>query len=143
MVLAIGNPFGLGQTVTSGIVSALGRKSGLDTDNYEDYIQTDAPINPGNSGGALVNSKGQLIGINTAIIASGGGNVGIGFAVPSNMVKAVVAQLEQFGQVRRGRIGVTVQPITPDVASTLNLPADSRGAGRRRRTRLSRRARRP
>jgi len=121
VVLAIGNPFGLGQTVTSGIVSAMGR-SGLNTDNYEGYIQTDAAINPGNSGGALVDSKGGLIGINTAIIAPGGGNVGIGFAVPSNMVKAVVAQLEQFGQVRRGRIGVAVQPITPDVASTLSLP---------------------
>ncbi len=121
VVLAIGNPFGLGQTVTSGIVSALGR-SGLNADNYEDFIQTDAPINPGNSGGALVNSKGELVGINTAIIAPGGGNVGIGFAVPANMVKAIVAQLEQFREVRRGRIGITVQSITPDIAASLGLP---------------------
>lgn len=121
VVLAIGNPFGLGQTVTSGIVSALGR-SGLNAENYEDFIQTDAPINPGNSGGALVNSKGQAIGINTAIIAPGGGNVGIGFAVPINMVKAVVRQLEETGQVRRGRIGVAVQSITPDVAEAMKLP---------------------
>jgi serine protease Do/serine protease DegQ len=121
VVLAIGNPFGLGQTVTSGIVSALGR-SGLNAENYEDFIQTDAPINPGNSGGALVNTKGQAIGINTAIIAPGGGNVGIGFAVPINMVKAVVQQLEASGQVRRGRIGVTVQSITPDIAEAMKLP---------------------
>jgi serine protease Do/serine protease DegQ len=126
VVLAIGNPFGLGQTVTSGIVSALGR-SGLSADNYEDFIQTDAPINPGNSGGALVNSKGELVGINTAIIAPGGGNVGIGFAVPSSIVKAVLEQLERFGEVRRGRIGVVVQPITPDIASALSLPI-ARGA---------------
>jgi len=122
VVLAIGNPFGLGQTVTSGIVSALGR-SGLTAENYEDFIQTDAPINPGNSGGALVNSLGELIGINTAIIAPGGGNIGIGFAVPANMVKAVVRQLEQFREVRRGRIGVSVQSITPDIAAALSLPA--------------------
>jgi Do/DeqQ family serine protease len=126
VVLAIGNPFGLGQTVTSGIVSALGR-SGLSPDNYEDFIQTDAPINPGNSGGALVNSKGEAVGINTAIIAPGGGNVGIGFAVPANMVKAVVDQLVRYGEVRRGRIGVVVQPITPDIATALKLPA-ARGA---------------
>ena len=122
VVLAIGNPFGLGQTVTSGIVSALGR-SGLSAENYEDFIQTDAPINPGNSGGALVNSLGELIGINTAIIAPGGGNIGIGFAVPANMVNAVVSQLEQFREVRRGRIGVSVQSITPDIAAALSLPA--------------------
>ncbi|MBO0741220.1 MAG: DegQ family serine endoprotease [Hyphomicrobiaceae bacterium] len=121
VVLAIGNPFGLGQTVTSGIVSALGR-SGLNAENYEDFIQTDAPINPGNSGGALVNSKGEAIGINTAIIAPGGGNVGIGFAVPINMVKAIVRQLEQLGHVRRGRIGVAVQSITPDIAEAMKLP---------------------
>jgi Do/DeqQ family serine protease len=121
VVLAIGNPFGLGQTVTSGIVSALGR-SGLNEENYEDFIQTDAPINPGNSGGALVNTRGQAIGINTAIIAPGGGNVGIGFAVPINIVKAVVQQLEQNGHVRRGRIGVAVQSITPDIAEAMKLP---------------------
>src|SRR5208283_3768025 len=107
-VLAVGNPFGLGQTVTSGIVSALGR-SGLQIEGYEDFIQTDASINPGNSGGALVNFQGQLIGINTAIIGPSGGNVGIGFAVPSSMVKAVVKQLEAYGEVHRGRLGVEVQ----------------------------------
>jgi serine protease DegQ len=122
LVLAIGNPFGLGQTVTSGIVSALGR-SGLSAENYEDFIQTDAPINPGNSGGALVNSTGELVGINTAIIAPGGGNIGIGFAVPVNMVKAIIRQLEQFQEVRRGRIGVSVQSITPDIAAALSLSA--------------------
>ena len=120
VVLAIGNPFGLGQTVTSGIVSALGR-SGLSAEAYEDFIQTDAPINPGNSGGALINSKGELIGVNSAILAPSGGNVGIGFAVPVNMMKAVVAQLEKYGAVRRGRIGVTLQTVTPDVAAAMGL----------------------
>src|SRR6185312_10257952 len=103
-VLAIGNPFGLGQTVTSGIVSALGR-TGLNVEGYEDFIQTDASINPGNSGGALVNLKGELVGLNTAIISPAGANVGIGFAVPSNMARAVMAQLAKYGEVRRGRIG--------------------------------------
>jgi len=126
VVLAIGNPFGLGQTVTSGIVSALGR-SGLNTEHYESFIQTDAPINPGNSGGALIDSKGQLAGINTAIIAPGGGNVGIGFAVPSNMVKAVVNQLERYGEVRRGRIGIAVQTVTPSIALAMGL-GEARGA---------------
>lgn len=121
VVLAIGNPFGLGQTVTSGIVSALGR-SGLNSDNDEDFIQTDAPINPGNSGGALINSKGELVGINSAIVAPAGGNVGIGFAVPTSMVKAVVGQIEQFGNVKRGRIGVSVQTVTPDIALAAGLP---------------------
>jgi serine protease Do/serine protease DegQ len=121
VVLAIGNPFGLGQTVTSGIISALGR-SGLKAENYEDFIQTDAPINPGNSGGALINSKGDLVGINSAIVAPAGGNVGIGFAVPTSMVKAVVSQIEQFGKVRRGRIGVSVQSVTPDMALAAGLP---------------------
>ena len=120
VVLAIGNPFGLGQTVTSGIVSALGR-SGHSSEAYEDFIQTDAPINPGNSGGALINSKGELIGVNSAILAPSGGNVGIGFAVPVNMMKAVVAQLEKYGAVRRGRIGVTLQTVTPDVAAAMGL----------------------
>ena len=142
VVLAIGNPFGLGQTVTSGIVSALGR-SGLNAENYEDFIQTDAPINPGNSGGALVNSKGEAIGINTAIIAPGGGNVGIGFAVPINMVKAVVRQLEATGHVRRGRIGVAVQSITPDVAEAMKLPTTGGALIGSDRARLERRARRP
>jgi Do/DeqQ family serine protease len=119
-VVAIGNPFGLGQTVTSGIVSALGR-SGLDIEGYEDFIQTDASINPGNSGGALVNLKGELIGINTAIIGPSGANVGIGFAVPSVMVKAVVDQIVRFGEVRRGRLGATSEDITHDLAASLGL----------------------
>ena len=119
-VVAIGNPFGLGQTVTSGIVSALGR-SGLDIEGYEDFIQTDASINPGNSGGALVNLKGELIGINTAIIGPSGANVGIGFAVPSAMVKAVVDQIVRFGEVRHGRLGATSEDITHDLAASLGL----------------------
>ncbi|HEU4855331.1 MAG TPA: DegQ family serine endoprotease [Nitrosospira sp.] len=119
-VVAIGNPFGLGQTVTSGIVSALGR-SGIDIEGYEDFIQTDASINPGNSGGALVNLKGELVGINTAIVAPTGANVGIGFAVPSVMVKAVLDQIVRFGEVRRGRLGATSEDITHDLAGSLGL----------------------
>ncbi len=119
-VVAIGNPFGLGQTVTSGIVSALGR-SGLGIEGYEDFIQTDASINPGNSGGALVNLRGQLIGINTAIIAPGGGNVGIGFAIPINMVRDIMDQLVKHGEVRRGRLGVLIQDMTPDLASAFGI----------------------
>lgn len=119
-VLAIGNPFGLGQTVTSGIVSAIGR-SGLGIEGYEDFIQTDASINPGNSGGALVNLHGQLIGINTAILAPSGGNVGIGFAVPINMARGVMEQLVAHGEVRRGRIGIAVQDLTPDIAASLGI----------------------
>jgi serine protease Do len=107
-VIAIGNPFGLGQTVTSGLVSALGR-TGLGKQGYEDFIQTDAAINPGNSGGALVNLKGELVGINTAIISPGGGNVGIGFAVPVNIASRVMEQLLATGKVERGRIGVMMQ----------------------------------
>ncbi|MGJ4942799.1 trypsin-like peptidase domain-containing protein [Bradyrhizobium sp. HKCCYLS1011] len=106
-VIAVGNPFGLGQTVTSGLVSALGR-TGLGKQGYEDFIQTDAAINPGNSGGALINLRGELVGINTAIISPGGGNVGIGFAVPINMARRVMEQLVQSGRVDRGRIGVTL-----------------------------------
>jgi serine protease DegQ len=121
LVFAIGNPFGLGQTVTTGIVSALGR--GIGMQGYEDFIQTDASINPGNSGGALVNSKGELIGINTAILAPGGGNIGIGFAVPTNMARAVMDQLIRYGEVKRGRIGVGIQDVTPDLAEALKLPA--------------------
>ncbi|VTM72575.1 Periplasmic serine endoprotease DegP precursor [Raoultella planticola] len=102
--VAIGNPFGLGETVTSGIVSALGR-SGLNVENYENFIQTDAAINRGNSGGALVNLNGELIGINTAILAPDGGNIGIGFAIPSNMVKNLTEQMVKYGQVKRGRAG--------------------------------------
>lgn len=119
-VLAIGNPFGLGQTVTSGIVSALGR-TGLNIEGYEDFIQTDAPINPGNSGGALVNLKGELIGINTAIIGPSGGNVGIGFAVPSNMVRTVMNQLVKYGEVKRGRFGASSQDLTPELAHAMGI----------------------
>jgi len=119
-VLAIGNPFGLGQTVTSGIVSALGR-TGLNIEGYEDFIQTDAPINPGNSGGALVSLHGELIGINTAIIGPAGGNVGIGFAVPVNIARTVMAQIVRFGEVRRGRMGVQSQELTPELARSLNI----------------------
>jgi Do/DeqQ family serine protease len=125
-VVAIGNPFGLGQTVTSGIVSALGR-SGINVEGYEDFIQTDASINPGNSGGALVTTDGRLVGINTAIIAPAGGNVGIGFAVPIAMASAVMRQLIEHGEVRRGRIGVAIQDLTPDVAEALGL-AETQGA---------------
>ncbi|HXF65377.1 MAG TPA: Do family serine endopeptidase [Burkholderiales bacterium] len=125
-VIAIGNPFGIGQTVTSGIVSALGR-SGLSPEGYEDFIQTDASINPGNSGGALVNLRGELVGINTAIVAPAGGNVGIGFAVPSNMARAVLAQIVRFGEVRRGRLGVELADLTPDLARKLGVSA-SEGA---------------
>jgi Do/DeqQ family serine protease len=119
-VLAIGNPFGLGQTVTSGIVSALGR-TGMNVEGYEDFIQTDAAINPGNSGGALVNLRGELIGINSAIFGPGGGSVGIGFAVPSKMARAVMAQLIKYGEMRRGRFGATSQDLTPDLATALGL----------------------
>lgn len=123
LVIAIGNPFGLGQTVTSGIVSALGR-SGITNGNFEDFIQTDASINPGNSGGALISSKGELVGINTAILAPSGGNVGIGFAVPANMARAVMDQLLRFGSVRRGRIGVVIQDLQPEAAEHLGLASD-------------------
>ncbi|SDO93624.1 serine protease DegQ [Lutimaribacter pacificus] len=124
-VVAIGNPFGLGQTVTSGIVSALGR-SGINPEGYEDFIQTDASINPGNSGGALITLDGNLVGINTAIIApNGGGNVGIGFAVPINMALAVMDQLVEFGEVQRGRLGVMIQDLTPDLAVALGVEAET------------------
>jgi serine protease Do len=116
-VIAVGNPFGLGQTVTSGLVSALGR-TGLGKQGYEDFIQTDAPINPGNSGGALVNMRGELVGINTAIFSTGGGNVGIGFAVPINMARRVMEQIVAHGHVRRGRIGVSIKDLTPAVGAT-------------------------
>ena len=122
VVVAIGNPFGLGGTVTAGIVSAVGR-SGLGIEGFEDFIQTDASINPGNSGGALINMKGELIGINTAIIGPAGGNVGIGFAVPVKMAQGVVTQLVDFGEVRRGRLGIEIQDVTPDVAQALGTSA--------------------
>ena len=117
-VVAIGNPFGLGHTVTSGIVSALGR-SGINPEGYEDFIQTDASINPGNSGGALVNLNGQLVGINTAILSRTGGNIGIGFAIPANMMKTVMNQLVKHGEVRRGVLGVNIQTLTPDIAESM------------------------
>ena len=119
-VVAIGNPFGLGQTVTSGIVSALGR-SNLGIEGYEDFIQTDASINPGNSGGALVNLRGELVGINTAILAPGGGNVGIGFAIPINMADSVMQQLIKHGKVQRGRLGITAQDLTPALAAAIGI----------------------
>jgi Do/DeqQ family serine protease len=125
-VIAVGNPFGLGQTVTSGIVSALGR-TGLGIEGYEDFIQTDAAINPGNSGGALVDLDGKLIGINSAILTAAGGNVGVGFAVPSNMAHTVMQQLLEHGEIRRGRLGVLTQDVTPDLAAALDLSVD-RGA---------------
>ncbi|WP_395686092.1 DegQ family serine endoprotease [Aestuariivirga sp.] len=121
LVLAIGNPFGVGQTVTSGIVSALARTR-IGVTDYQFFIQTDAAINPGNSGGALVNVKGELIGINTAIFSRGGGSIGIGFAIPSNMVKTVVATAESGGQaIRRPWIGAEVQDVTSDIASSLGM----------------------
>jgi serine protease Do/serine protease DegQ len=119
-VVAIGNPFGLGQTVTSGIVSALGR-TGLGIEKYEDFIQTDASINPGNSGGALVNLEGELIGINTAIIGPSGGNVGIGFAIPINMAKNLMQQIIDHGEVKRGLLGIYGQDLTQDLAEALDL----------------------
>ena len=118
--VAIGNPFGLGETVTSGIVSALGR-SGLNAENYENFIQTDAAINRGNSGGALVNLNGELIGINTAILAPDGGNIGIGFAIPSNMAKTLADQLIQFGEIKRGLLGIKGMEMSADIAKAMNL----------------------
>ena len=125
-VLAIGNPFGLGQTVTSGIVSALGR-SGLGIEGYEDFIQTDASINPGNSGGPLVDLEGECVGINTAILAPGGASIGIGFAVPINMARRVMEELLRYGKVKRGRIGVAIEDLTPDLAQVLKT-AHTEGA---------------
>lgn len=119
-VVAIGNPFGLGQTVTSGIISALSR-SGLDIGGYEDFIQTDASINPGNSGGALVNLRGELVGINTAIFSRGGGNIGIGFAIPINLALQVTAQLVETGEVKRAYLGVGVQDVNPALAEAFGL----------------------
>ena len=125
-VVAIGNPFGIGQTVTSGIISALGR-AGINNDNYEDFIQTDAAINVGNSGGALVDLQGRLVGINTAIISGSGTSSGVGFAVPVDMVAAVMSHLERDGRVRRGQLGVIIRDHTPLVEETLKLGA-SQGA---------------
>jgi serine protease Do/serine protease DegQ len=125
-VIAIGNPFGIGQTATLGIVSALGR-TGLGIEGYEDFIQTDASINPGNSGGALITQDGRLIGMNTAILSGSGGNIGIGFAIPINMIRHVADQLVAHGKIRRGQLGVIIQDVTPDIAAAMQL-ADSEGA---------------
>ncbi len=125
-VVAIGNPFGLGQTVTAGIVSAVGR-SNLGIESYENFIQTDASINPGNSGGALIDLSGRLVGINTAIIAPGGGNIGIGFAIPINMASRIMDQLLAHGKIDRGRIGVQIQDLTAELADALDV-AERRGA---------------
>ena len=123
VVLAFGNPLGVGQTVTSGIVSAKGRATGLSDGSFEDFLQTDAAINRGNSGGALVNTNGELIGINSQILSPSGGNIGIGFAIPSNMARAVMDQLLKTGKVRRGMLGVQIQSIDADLASSMDLPA--------------------
>jgi Do/DeqQ family serine protease len=124
-VLAIGNPFQLNQTVTLGIVSALGRRN-VGISAYEDFIQTDAAINPGNSGGALINGRGELVGINTAIFSQSGGYQGIGFAVPSNLARRVVDELQRFGEVRRGSVGyIEIAPVTPQIATQLGAPDTS------------------
>lgn len=125
-VVAIGNPFGLENTVTTGVVSALGR-SGLGIEGYENFIQTDASINQGNSGGALVNLRGELIGINTAILAPSGGNVGIGFAIPMNMARNSMEQILEFGEVKRGQLGVVIQDITPEFADVFGLDKHQQG----------------
>jgi Do/DeqQ family serine protease len=126
-VIAIGNPFGLQHTVTSGIVSALGRK-GISRDGVEDFIQTDAAINPGNSGGALVGLDGELVGINSVILSQSGGNIGIGFAIPSNLVSSIMEQLIETGQVNRGQLGVTTLSLTPDFRKSLGLAENAQGA---------------
>ncbi|MEE8059006.1 MAG: DegQ family serine endoprotease [Pseudomonadales bacterium] len=125
-VIAIGNPFGLGQTITSGVVSALGR-SGLGIEGYENFIQTDASINPGNSGGALVNLRGELVGINTAILSPAGGNVGIGFAIPANMAKSSIEQILQYGEVKRGQLGIIIQDLTRVLATVFDIDEQQRG----------------
>jgi serine protease Do len=127
IVLAVGNPLGIGQTVTSGIVSAKGRSTGVGDGSYEDFLQTDAPINHGNSGGALVNTKGELVGINSQILSVSEGNIGIGFAIPANMARHVMDQLKTEGRVQRAQLGVSVQPVTSDLAASLGL-SDTRGA---------------
>ena len=126
-VVAIGNPFGLQHTVTSGIVSALGR-TGINPEGYENFIQTDAAINPGNSGGALVNLRGELVGINTAIFSRSGGNMGIGFAIPSNMVRSIMDQLIKFGEVKRGQLGVSIVTLTPKDRQSFKIGEDVQGA---------------
>jgi Do/DeqQ family serine protease len=126
VVLAIGNPLGIGQTVTAGIISAKGRRTGLSDGSYEDFLQTDAPINRGNSGGALVNLMGELIGINSQILSTSGGSIGIGFSIPSNMAKSVMEQLVAAGRVRRGLLGVGIQPVNEDIKEAFGLK-DTKG----------------
>jgi serine protease Do len=121
VVLAVGNPLGVGQTVTMGIISGKGRSTGIGDGSYEDFLQTDAPINHGNSGGALVNTKGELVGINSQILSETGGNIGIGFAIPVNMAQSVMEQLRTKGKVTRAQLGVTVQQVTPEIAQNLGL----------------------
>ena len=126
-VVAIGNPFGLSHTVTSGIVSALGR-TGLSADGYEDFIQTDASINPGNSGGALINLAGELIGINSAIFSGSGGNIGIGFAIPVNIAESIMTQIIEYGEVQRGLLGVSISDFTADTAEAYGIDKEVEGA---------------
>ena len=121
VALAIGNPLGVGQTVTAGIISAKGRSTGLSDGSFEDFLQTDAPINQGNSGGALINTRGEFVGINSQILSPSGGNIGIGFAIPSNMARNVSEQLIKTGKVRRGQLGVAIEPVTPELASKLGM----------------------
>ena len=121
VVLAVGNPLGIGQTVTMGIISAKGRSTGTGDGSYEDFLQTDAPINHGNSGGALVNTKGELVGINSQILSSSDENIGIGFAIPANMARHVMDDLRKDGQVHRAQLGVSIQPVTSDMAESLGL----------------------
>jgi Do/DeqQ family serine protease len=127
VVLAFGNPLGIGQTVTMGIVSAKGRATGMGDGSFEDFLQTDAPINQGNSGGALVNTAGQLVGINSQIVSPSGGNIGIGFAIPSRMAESVMTQLVQSGRVQRSQLGIAIQGVSPEMAASLGLK-DERGA---------------
>jgi serine protease Do len=127
LTLAVGNPFGIGETMTMGIISATGR-GGLGIEDYEDFLQTDAAINPGNSGGALVNVNGDLVGLNTAILSGGGGNQGVGFAVPVNMARAVMNEILKHGKVSRGSLGVVIQPVTPALAKSFGLTGQTRGA---------------
>jgi Do/DeqQ family serine protease len=126
IALAIGNPLGIGQTVTAGIISAKSRYTGLSDGSFEDFLQTDAPINQGNSGGALIDSTGELIGINSQILSTSGGNIGIGFAIPSNMARNVMDQLIKTGKVHRGQLGVGIQPMTPELAQQFGL-SETRG----------------
>ena len=121
VVLAIGNPLGIGQTVTMGIISAKGRATGLSDGSFEDFLQTDAAINRGNSGGALINTNGELVGINSQILSPTGAYIGIGFAIPSNMAKSVMDQLVSTGRVRRGQLGITIQPVTAEIAEKLKM----------------------